>query len=82
MRSFVSAETNVVKFLEDNDNKVWCGVPDQIIAISKANHEKSIKLQTAACEEAPHPKPPALSDAIKPPLICWGDCMVVHPRRE
>jgi hypothetical protein len=30
MTSFVAAETNVVKFLEDN--KVSCGVPDQIIA--------------------------------------------------
>ena len=67
MTSFVSAETNVVKFLEAN--KVWCGVPDQIIAISKANHEKSIKFRTAACEEAPHPKPPTLSDAIKAPSV-------------
>jgi hypothetical protein len=50
MTSFVSAESNVVKFLEDN--KVWCGMPDQVIAISKANHEKSIKFRTGACEEA------------------------------
>ncbi|HEX8810082.1 MAG TPA: hypothetical protein VF760_13930 [Xanthobacteraceae bacterium] len=38
MTSFVSAEGNVVKFLQDN--KVWCGVPDQIVTISKTNHEK------------------------------------------
>jgi hypothetical protein len=67
MTSFVSAESNVVKFLEDN--KVGCGVPDQIVAISKTNHEKSIKFRTAVCEEAPHPKPPTLSDAIQAPSV-------------
>jgi hypothetical protein len=67
MTSFVSAETSVVKFLQDN--KVWCGVPDQIIAISKANHEKSMKFRTTACEEAPHPKAPTLSDAIQAPSV-------------
>src|SRR6516164_6508500 len=67
MTRFVSAESNVVKFLQDN--KVWCGVPDQIVTISKTNHEKSIKFRTAVCEEAPHPKPPTLSDAIKAPSL-------------
>jgi hypothetical protein len=68
MTSFVAAETNVVKFLENN--KVWCGVPDQVIAVSKANHEKSIKFRTLACsEEGPRPKAPSLSDAIKTPSI-------------
>src|SRR5262249_21539163 len=38
MNSFVVAETAVVKFLEDN--KTWCGIPDQIITGAKANHEK------------------------------------------
>jgi hypothetical protein len=67
MTSFVAAENNVVKFLQDN--KVWCGVPDQVVAVSKANHEKSIKFRTAACEEGPHPKTPTLSDAIKAPSL-------------
>ena len=66
MTSFVAAETTVVKFLQDN--KVWCGVPDQVIAVSKANHEKSLKFRTMACsEEGPRPKAPSLSDAIKAP---------------
>jgi hypothetical protein len=65
MTSFVAAEGNVVKFLETN--KVWCGVPDQVIATSKTNHEKSLKFRTAACEEGPKPKTPTLSDAIKTP---------------
>ena len=67
MTNFVAAEANVVKFLETN--KTWCGVPDQVIAASKANHEKSLKFRTAACEEGPKPKVPTLSDAIKAPSI-------------
>jgi hypothetical protein len=75
MTNFVAAETNVVKFLEDN--KVWCGVPEDALRVSKANHEKSIKFRTAACsEEGPRPKAPSLSDAIKAPTPhgddCWG----------
>src|SRR6516165_8835073 len=41
MTTFVAAETNVIKFLDNN--KVWCGVPEQVITVSKANHEKSLK---------------------------------------
>jgi hypothetical protein len=68
MTNFVAAETNVVKFLETN--KVWCGVPDEALKVSKANHEKSIKFRTAACsEEGPRPKAPSLSDAIKAPSV-------------
>jgi hypothetical protein len=66
MTSFVAAETSAVKFLQDN--KVWCGIPDQVIALSKANHEKAMKFRTMACsEEGPRPKAPSLSDAIKAP---------------
>ena len=68
MTNFVAAETNVVKFLETN--KVWCGVPEDALKVSKANHEKSIKFRTAACsEEGPRPKAPSLSDAIKTPSM-------------
>jgi hypothetical protein len=68
MTNFVAAETTVVKFLEDN--KVWCGVPEQVITSSKANHEKSLKFRTMACsEDAPRPKTPSLSDAIKTPSV-------------
>jgi hypothetical protein len=66
MTTFVAAETKVIKFLDDN--KVWCGVPDQVITVSKANHEKSLKFRTNACnDDGPHPKAPSLSDAIKEP---------------
>lgn len=68
MTNFVAAEGLVVKFLEDN--KTWCGVPAQVITISKANHEKSLKFRTAACTEgAPQPKAPTLSDALRTPTV-------------
>lgn len=68
MTSFVAAETNVVKFLDNN--KVWCGVPEQVLAAAKTNHEKSMKFRTMACsEEGPRPKAPSLSDAIKAPSL-------------
>jgi hypothetical protein len=68
MTNFVAAETTVVKFLVDN--KVWCGVPDQVITVSKVNHEKSLKFRTQACsDDGPHPKAPSLSDAIKTPTV-------------
>ena len=63
MTEFVAAEDKVVKFLIDN--KTWCGVPDQAVAAAKASHEKSVKFRDAACTEAPEPKAPSLSDAIK-----------------
>ena len=40
-----------------------------LIAAAKANHEKSLKFRTAACEEGPKPKAPTLSDAIKTPSL-------------
>ena len=70
MTSFVASEGNVVKFLEDN--KTWCGVPDQAIKMSKANHEKSVKFRNAACDPnaaGPMQKAPTLSDAIKTPSV-------------
>jgi hypothetical protein len=69
MTTFVAAEASVIKFLEEN--KVWCGVPDQAITISKTNHEKSLKFKTMACsaDAPPQAKPPSLSDAIKTPSV-------------
>jgi len=67
MTTFVAAEGKMIKFLDDN--KTWCGIPNQAIAAAKANHEKSLKFRTAACEEGPKPKAPTLSDAIKTPSL-------------
>lgn len=63
MTVFVASETKVVKFLVDNET--WCGIPAQAVANAKASHEKTLKFREAACTEAPGPKAPTLSDAIK-----------------
>jgi hypothetical protein len=70
MTNFVTAESKVMKFLEDN--KVWCGVPEQALTASRAGHERALKFRTSACEEGPHPKAPTLSDAIKAPTVDSG----------
>jgi hypothetical protein len=64
---FFASEETVVKFLEKN--KAMCGIPDQAIAAAKTNHENTLKFKTAACAEAPKPRPPSLSDAISTPSV-------------
>ena len=66
---FYSAEAQVVKFLEDN--KTWCGIPEEAVKAAKQNHENTEKFKTAACTEAPtaKPKAPSLSDAINTPSV-------------
>jgi hypothetical protein len=68
MTTFVTAEATVVKFLQDN--KTWCGVPDEALTVSTANHEKSLKFRAQVCaDDEPHLKAPSLSDAIKTPAV-------------
>jgi hypothetical protein len=69
MTRFAASEGALVKFLEDN--KTWCAVPDQVIKVVHANHDKTLKFRTAVCTEAPesHPKVPTLSDAITTPSV-------------
>ena len=68
MSSFVVAEGKVVKFLDDN--KTWCGVPEEALKASKANHEKSVEFRTRVCSnDQPRAKAPTLSDAIKTPSV-------------
>jgi len=73
VQRFYAAEAVVVKFLEDN--KSWCGIPEQAITTSKQNHERTLKFRTAACSDAPEakPRPPSLSDAIGTPSVDSGD---------
>jgi hypothetical protein len=70
---FYASEGAVVKFLEDN--KTWCGIPDEAIKGAKTNHERTDKFKTAACTEGPSkPKAPTLSDAIgTPPVATSGN---------
>jgi hypothetical protein len=68
--AFVASESNLVKFLEDN--KSWCGVPDDAIKMSKARHEQSVKFRNVACDPnagPPAQKAPTLSDAMKMPSV-------------
>jgi hypothetical protein len=69
VQKYYAAESLVVKFLEDN--KTWCGIPDEAIKTAKGNHEHTLKFRTAACTEAPAAKPraPSLSDAIGTPSV-------------
>jgi hypothetical protein len=69
---YYSAESLVVKFLEDN--RTWCGIPQEAIQAAKGNHEHTAKFRTAACAEAPvaKPKVPTLSDAINTPSVDTG----------
>jgi hypothetical protein len=73
VQRFASAEETVVKFLEQN--KSWCGIPEQAITAAKSNHERTLKFRTAACTEAPAAKPraPSLSDAISTPSVDTGN---------
>jgi hypothetical protein len=73
VQRFYAAEATVVKFLEEN--KSWCGIPEQAITTSKQNHERTLKFRTAACSDAPEakPRPPSLSDAIATPSVDSGD---------
>jgi hypothetical protein len=69
---YYSAESLVVKFLEDN--RTWCGIPQEAIQAAKGNHAHTAKFRTAACAEAPvaKPKVPTLSDAINTPSVDTG----------
>jgi len=69
VQRFASAEESVIKFLEQN--KTWCGIPEQAIASAKTNHENTLKFRTAACTEAPK-RAPSLSDAINTPSVDTG----------
>jgi hypothetical protein len=66
---FVETQAKAAKFLEDN--KVWCGVPPQVIASANAERERAAKFRTVVCSEAPEAKPkaPSLSEAIGTPSV-------------
>ncbi len=72
VQRYYSAESTVLKFLEDN--KTWCGIPPEAIKAAKDNHEHTAKFRTAACQEGPagKPKEPTLSDAIGTPSVDTG----------
>jgi hypothetical protein len=72
VQRYFAAESTVLKFLEDN--KTWCGIPEEAIKAARDNHEHTGKFRTAACQEGPvgKPKEPSLSDAIGTPSVDSG----------
>ena len=60
VQRYYAAESAAVKFLEEN--KTWCGIPDEAIKAAKGNHEHTDKFRTAACSESPAQFPQADSD--------------------
>ena len=81
VQSYYAAESTVVKFLEDN--KSWCGIPEEAIKAAKGNHEHTEKFRTAACAEGPaaNPKAPSLSDAIGTPRHI-GSQLPINRRKQ
>lgn len=51
VQHYYAAESTVIEFLEDN--KTWCGIPNEAIKAAKENHEHTAKFRIAACREAP-----------------------------
>lgn len=64
---FSEAEAKVISFVEKNG--AWCGIPDQVVAGMKTNHEHTVQLHKQVCMIAanpPKPAGPSLSDALDP----------------
>ena len=69
-RTFAAASAKMAKFMEDN--KSWCGIPDQAVKAAKTNLAQAVKIRTQACNAAanpPRPATPSLSDALGAPTI-------------
>jgi hypothetical protein len=63
--TFSAAEAKLVKYAADNVKA--CGIPPEIINNLKAQHQKTIGIQTRVCQAAanpPRPAGPSLSDVL------------------
>jgi hypothetical protein len=78
-KAFALKEARVVKFL--TDNRVACGIPQEAISGTKANHAKTLQIRTAVCSTGGGPAPgPSLSDALGGPIIA-DDTSAKQPGR-
>ena len=62
---FSAAEVKLIKFSEEN--RVWCGIPEQAVKSMKDNHAKTVQISARVCQAAARPPPPAgpsLSEAL------------------
>jgi hypothetical protein len=68
--AFTGAEAKMLKYA--NDNKVWCGIPPQVIEQISAGHNKSMEIRTKVCNAAASasvaPRAPNLSDVLGAPV--------------
>ncbi len=69
LRTFVEAEAKVVKFMADNSE--WCGIPAQVGAEARTNHERTLQMRQKVCAVAENqmnaptrPRGPGLSEAL------------------
>ena len=53
VQRYYTAESSVVKFLEEN--KSWCGIPDQAIKAAKDNHEHTLSFARPPAPKRPPP---------------------------
>jgi hypothetical protein len=63
--TFSAAEEKLVKYAASNS--AGCGIPPEVVANLKQQHEKTIGIQTRVCQAAanpPRPAGPSLSDAL------------------
>jgi len=63
---FSAAEAKVVKYVVVNGT--WCGMPPEVAAQMKTNHERTVEMQARICKAAAmgggRPAGPSLSDAL------------------
>lgn len=67
--AFTASEAKMIKYAEDN--RVWCGIPPEIIENMKKGHTQSTALRTRVCTAAAQPQRPAgpsLSDTLNAPV--------------
>ena len=63
--TFSAAEAKLVKYAADNISA--CGIPPEVITNLKAQHQKTVGIQTRVCQAAanpPRPAGPSLSDVL------------------
>jgi hypothetical protein len=69
LTGFSAAEAKMLKYA--SDNRVWCGIPPQIVESIKKGHERTAELRTKVCQVAAAPQAPrgpTLSDALGGPV--------------
>ena len=66
--AFIAAQTKMLKYA--NDNRVWCGIPPQVVDNLKQSLTKISEVRTRVCQAASAPQQtgPSLSDALSNPV--------------